>query len=124
VAESGGVCTVGNGLTIMDISILIERQGVRSYTTVNSEATRIDGVHRIRWYGARTKNYHDYWSLTHVATGRSLNKVPLTAEECDRLLDALADCPIEWERIEDGKTAQRYFVRQLTAEAADLTGAY
>jgi hypothetical protein len=113
----------------MDISILIERHGVRAYTTVKSEATRISGVHKIRWYGAatRTGHGHEYYSLAHVATGRALNKVPLTADECDRLLDALADCEIEWDAItpEMGWFGLRYhFVNRLTAEALELAGAY
>lgn len=108
----------------MDISILIERHGIRAYTTVNSEATRIPGVHRIRWVGARTRNYHDYFSLTHVATGRALNKTPLTADECDRLLDVLADCPVEWDRIVDGQTARKYYADRLTTEAEELAGRF
>lgn len=110
----------------MDISILIERGGIRAYTTVNSEATRIDGVYRIRWVGARTRNYHDYFSLAHVATGRSLNKVPLTLDESDRLLDALADCEIEWERIDPDVRwpGKRWFVDKLTAEAEELAGRF
>ena len=108
----------------MDITIVIEREGIRSYTRVNSEATCIPGIHRTHWMGARTKNYHDYFSLTHVGTGRALNKVPLTSEECDRLVDALMDCPIEWERIVDGRTAQRYYVERLTEEVTQLAGAY
>lgn len=108
----------------MDISILVERQGIRAYTTVNSEATRIPGVHRIRWVGARTKNYHTYFSLAHVATGRALNKVPLTIEESERLVDAILDCPVEWGRIDDGRTAMRYYADRLTNEAESLAGRY
>src|SRR6266849_4958354 len=106
----------------MDITILIERNGIRAYTTVPASATRIPGVHRIRWVGARTKSYTDFYSLVHVATGRSCNKVPLTLEESDRLVDALLDCPIDWNNIDpDTKWPGRsWYAERLTEEAAKL----
>ena len=112
----------------MDITILIERSGIRAYTTVKSEATRIVGVHKIRWMGARANNHQDYYSLTHVATGRALNRVPLTADEADRLVDALIECPIEWEKISDDRRAQYpgvpWYTDRLTTEATRLAGRY
>ena len=108
----------------MDITILVERDGIRAHTSVNSEATILPGVHRTHWIGSRTRNYHDYFSLTHLDTGRALNKVPLTADECDRLIESLADCPIEWDRITDGKTAIEFYAKRLTDEARTLAGAY
>jgi hypothetical protein len=66
--------------------------------------------------------------LTHVATGRALNKIPLTSDECDRLVDALIECPIEWDRISDDKQAEHpgipYYVNNLTTEARRLAGDY
>jgi hypothetical protein len=110
----------------MDITILIERNGIRAYTTVNSEATRIPGVHRIRWVGSRIRNYTDFYSLVHVATGRSCNKSPLTMEESERLVDALLDCPIGWDYIDPDERwpGKVWYTNRLTEEAANLAGRY
>jgi hypothetical protein len=110
----------------VSVTILVERNGIRAYTTVNSESTRIPGVSRTHWMGPRTRDTRDYYSLTHLVTGRSLNKVPLTADECDRLVDALLDCPIEWERIVPEKPwpGREWYVDRLTDEAKQLAGAY
>jgi hypothetical protein len=108
----------------MDITILIESDGIRAYRTVKSEATIIDGIHRIRWVGARAKNHRDYYSLVHVVTGRALNKVPLTEDEAGRLIDALLDDQIEFHKIDDVATAQKYYVDKLTDEAKRLAGAF
>jgi|SRR5580700_8868961 hypothetical protein len=107
----------------MDITILIERDGVRSYTSVSSQATGIEGVNRIRWAGeARSKNYVPYYSLVHVFTGRSLNRVPLSEKDALSLIEALKECPVEFEKIVDSSTARRYYVQCLTPEAARLAG--
>jgi hypothetical protein len=108
----------------MDINILVERDSIRAYTSVNSEATRIPGIHKTHWIGPRTRNYHDYYSLTHVGTGRALNKVPLTDDECDRLVDSLIECQIEWDNIVDARTAREYYAGRLTDEASRLGGRF
>lgn len=115
----------------MDITILIERNGIRAQTTVQSlGATRIPSVHRIRWYGAKTKTHHgEYYSLCHLPTGRSLNKVPLTMDESDRLIDTLIDDGnsgngVWWDRIVDGETAIKYYANRLSPEAERLAGRY
>ena len=113
----------------MDITILIERDDRRDYTSVKSEATRIDGVHRTRWYGERPNDRRDirtYYSLVHVATGRALNKVPLTEGECDQLIHELYECPIEWEKIDSDPDKEwpgkPYFTGNLTQTARRLAG--
>jgi hypothetical protein len=113
----------------MDITILIERNGNREYTTVPASATRIPGVHRIRWVGARPKSYTDFFSLVYVATGRACNKVPLTMEESERLIDALIEDSnsgngVWWDRIVDYDTAIRYYANRLSPEAEKLAGRY
>ena len=109
----------------MSITILIERQGIRAHRTVyDSVSTRIPGVHKIHWTGTPIRTDREYYSLTHLETGRALNKIPLTSEECDRLVDALMDCPIEWERIVDGRTAKEFYAERLTAEAERIAGVY
>lgn len=106
----------------MDINILIERNGIRSQTSVPAEATGVEGVNRIRWVGARPKSHETYYSLVHVLTGRSLNKIPLTKDESVRFMEALADCPVEFDRIVDVDTARRYYVHRLSSEAKRLAG--
>ena len=108
----------------MDITILIERNGIRAQTSVPAQATGIEGVNRIRWVGARPKNHDSYYSLVHVMTGRALNKVPLTEDESERLIEALMDCPVQFHKIVDGGTALEYYVKKLTAEAERLAGKY
>ena len=112
----------------MDIVILVERHGVRAQVTgIKSSATNIRGVHRTRWYGPETRTdtgLGEFVSLVHVDTGRALNKVPLTVEESDRLLDALADCPIEWDKVVDGESGMRWYADKLSDEAARLAGRY
>lgn len=108
----------------MEISILIERDGIRATASAQSlGSTRIAGVHRTRWYGARTKSHAGYYSLVHVATGRALNKAPLTMEQSDRLLDVLiAEDQVEWNRIIDGPTGIRFYADRLSVEAESLAG--
>lgn len=110
----------------MDITILIEREGIRAQASVQSlGATRIPGVHRIQWYGARTKSHHGYFSLVHIYTGRALNKVPLTMDESDRLIDLLIeDGTVEWNWIVDGKSGIQYYADRLSPEAESLAGRY
>ena len=112
----------------MDIVILVEKRGIRAQVTgIKSHATRIPGVHRTTWYGPETRTdsgLGEFVSLTHTLTGRALNKVPLTADECDRLLDALMDCDIEWDKVTDGESGMRYYADRLSDEAAHLAGRY
>lgn len=109
----------------MNITILIERHGIRDQVEVKSWATRIPGIHRILWYGTRTREDRgDYVSLVHVLTGRALNKSPLTVEESDHLLGALLECEIEWDRIVDGSTGERFYADRLTDEAEQLAGRF
>ena len=113
----------------MSITILIESQGIRAYRTVyDSLSTRIPGVSKIHWYGAptRTDRSREYFSLVHEATGRALNRVPLTTDEADRLVDELCDCPIEWDKIDPDKPwpGRPHYMYRLTDEAAKLAGVY
>lgn len=109
----------------MSINILVERHGIRAQVSVaDSASTRIPGVHKIHWYGAPTRYDREYFSLVHLDTGRALNKVPLTTEEADRLVDALLDCPIELDKVKDFSTAKEYYVDRLTSEVEHLAGRY
>lgn len=115
----------------MDITILIERDGIRAQATVQSlGATRIPSVHRIRWYGIKHNTHHgEYYSLCHIPTGRSLNRVPLTFDESERLIDVLVEDDgngngVWWDRIVDGETAVRYYANRLSPEAESIAGRY
>jgi hypothetical protein len=111
----------------MDITILIERDGIRAQATVQSlGVTRILSVHRIRWYGTKTKTHHgEYYNLTHLPTGRALSKVPLTWDESELLIDILVeDDRVQWDSIMDGRTAVRYYAAHLSPEAEAMTGGY
>jgi hypothetical protein len=111
----------------MSITILIERNGIRAYRTVyDSLSTRIPGVSKIHWHGAPTRTDREYFSLVHTDTGRALNKVPLTTGEADRLVDALVECPIEWDEIVNGRDwpGVPHFTERLTDEARRLAGVY
>ncbi len=106
----------------MQTSVLIERQGKREQVYVKSEATRIEGIQRIKWIGSRPINYGDYYSLVHVLTGRAINRKPLTETNCDRLVHALKDSSVEFDQVFDVHTAHRFFVDRLTYEARELIG--
>jgi hypothetical protein len=112
----------------MSITILVERDGIRAHRTVyDSISTRIPGVAKIRWHGTPAKSDREYYSLTHIGTGRALNMIPLTTDEADRLVDALMDCPIEWDRIDvsgDEWPGRPWFTDNLSDEARRLAGAF
>lgn len=104
----------------MDTEILtISRLGVRKYLTVSpSIATRIPLVRRTPFYGKRTELGIPVYSLTHLPTRRSLNTVPLTAEQADQFVDELVGCDIDWGRVETD--FQRFYVSRLSATAMTL----
>jgi hypothetical protein len=109
----------------MGVTILITSNGIRAHRTVyDALSTRIRGVSKIRWYGPATRTDREYFSLSHDDTGRALNKVPLTSEEADRLIDELCECHIKWDRIVDGDTANRFYVERLSDGAKRIAGAY
>jgi hypothetical protein len=100
----------------MSITILVERDGIRAHRTVyDSISTRIPGVAKIRWHGTPAKSDREYYSLTHVGTGRSLNMIPLTTDEADRLVDALSGD--EW-------PGRPWFTDNLSDEARRLAGVH
>ena len=108
----------------MRIEILVVRDGIRAKRIVDSQATRIRGVHLIHWYGPPVHDRLEMFSLTHVATGRALNKVPLTVDESERLIDALIECQIDWDQIDPDREHPGipYYVDNLTNEARRLAG--
>lgn len=110
----------------MDIRILIERDGIRDRIVTESQATRIPGIHWVHWHGPQTRmdRGQEYFSLTHRLTGRALNTIPLTLDESERLLDALIECGVEWDRIVDGESGIKWYADKLSGEAMMLAGRY
>ena len=108
----------------MHTHILVEDRETRARSTiaVPSAATRLSGVHRVKWHGAETKKYTEFYSLTHVVTGRALNQTPLTEAECEQLIDEVLACGIELDRIVDGETAKRFYADQLSQRGERLAG--